>query len=68
MPISKRVRDNQYVNVRMSTKEFFHLGNHLYQYVTEYNISDKEGKEVFDKKQMQALDSLLRRMRQISGL
>ena len=68
MPLSGRIRDNKYVNVRMSTKEFVHLSNHLYQYVTEYNISDKELKETFDKKQMQALDSLLKRMRQISGL
>jgi len=68
MPLSKRMRDNQYVNVRMSTKEFFHLGNHLYQYVTEYNSSDKEWKETFDKKQMQALSSLLGRLRQVAGL
>ena len=68
MPLSGRIRDHKYVNVKMSTKEFVHLGNHLYQYVTEYNSSDKELKETFDKKQMQALSSLLGRLRQVAGL
>ncbi len=68
MPISKKVRNEKYINLRISTKEFFHLGNYLFEQINVYQTKDNEGKGAYNKKQMEALDAVFRRMKQISGV
>ena len=69
MALSRKVRNEKFVNLRVSRKEFFHLGNYLFEQLSAYRSeNDPEWKEVYDKKQMEALDAIFKRMKQVSGL
>ena len=68
MALSRKIRNEKFLNLRISRKEFFHLGNHLFEQVSMYNSEDADGKEAYDRKQMEALDSIFKRMKQVSGL
>jgi hypothetical protein len=68
MALSRKIRNEKFVNLRISRKEFLHLGNHLFEQITMYNSEDDDGKEAYDKKQIEALDAIFKRMKQVSGL
>jgi len=68
MALSRKIRNEKFVNLRISRKEFLHLGNHLFEQVSMYKSDDDGGKEIYDKKQMEALDAIFKRMKQVSGL
>lgn len=70
MALSKKIRNEKFINLRMSRKEFFHLGDNLFWQLKSYTSdqNNPEWKDLYDKKQMEALDSVFKRMKQMSGL
>ena len=70
MALSKKIRNEKFVNLRMSRKEFFHLGNNLFGQLSAYKSdqNDPEWKDLYDKKEMEALDSVFKRMKEVSGI
>ena len=70
MALSRKIRNEKFVNLRMSRKEFFHLGNNLFGQLSSYTSdqNDPEWKDLYDKKEMEALDAIFKRMKQVSGL
>ena len=68
MALSRKIRNEKFVNLRISRKEFFHLGNHLFEQISQYASEDDDGREAMGKKQMEALDSIFKRMKEVSGI
>ncbi len=68
MALSKKIRNEKFINLRMSPKEFRHLRNNLFIQSAIYHLKDDEGKAEYDKKEMEALDAIFERMKQVSGL
>lgn len=68
MITSKQLSNKKYVNLKLTTNQMMHLGNHLYQYLTEYDLHDKEDQKLnYDFHQVKSLKNIFQRIREISG-
>ena len=70
MALSGEVRNEEFVNLRISRKEFLYLRNHLFHQVATYylDLEDDEVQEEYAKEHMEALGAIFERMKQVSGL
>lgn len=69
MITSKQLSNKKYVNLKLTTNQMMHLGSHLYEYLTEYDLQDKEDQKLnYDFHQVKSLKNILQRMREISGV
>ena len=46
MITSKQLSNKKYVNLKLTTNQMMHLGSHLYDYLTEYDLHDKEDQKL----------------------
>ena len=68
MITSKQLSNKKYVNLKLTTNQMMHLGNHLYQYLIEYDLHDKEDQKLnYDFHQVKSLKNIFQRIREISG-
>ena len=68
MITSKQLSNKKYVNLKLTTNQMMHLGSHLYQYLTEYDLQDKEDQKfLYNTHQVKSLKNILQRIREISG-
>ena len=68
MITSKQLSNKKYVNLKLTTNQMMHLGSHLYAYLTEYDLQDKEDqKAMYNYHQVKSLKNILQRIREISG-
>ena len=68
MITSKQLSNKKYVNLKLTTNQMMHLGSHLYEYLTEYDLHDKEDQKLnYDFHQVKSLKNIFQRIREISG-
>jgi hypothetical protein len=68
MITSKQLSNKKYVNLKLTTNQMMHLGTHLYEYLTEYDVHDKEDQKLnYDFHQVKSLKNIFQRIREISG-
>ena len=65
----KQLSNKKYVNLKLTTNQMMHLGSHLYEYLSEYDLHDKEDqKAMYNSHQVKSLKNILQRMREVSGV
>lgn len=68
MITQKQLSNKKYVNLKLTTNQMMHLGSHLYEYLTEYDLHDKEDQKLnYDFHQVKSLKNIFQRIREISG-
>ena len=68
MITSKQLSNKKYVNLKLTTNQMMHLGSHLYEYLTEYDLQDKEDQKfLYNTHQVKSLKNIFQRIREISG-
>ncbi len=68
MITSKQLSNKKYVNLKLTTNQMMHLGSHLYDYLTVYDLHDKEDqKNNYNSHQVKSLKNIFQRIREISG-
>ena len=68
MITSKQLSNKKYVNLKLTTNQMMHLGSHLYDYLTEYDLNDKEDQKLnYNYHQVKSLKNIFQRIREISG-
>ena len=68
MITSKQLSNKKYVNLKLTTNQMMHLGSHLYDYLTEYDLHDKEDQKLnYNYHQVKSLKNIFQRIREISG-
>lgn len=68
MALSGEVRNEEFINLRISREEFLHLRSHLFHQVATYylDLEDDEVQEEYDKEHMEALGAIFERMNQVA--
>ena len=68
MITSKQLSNKKYVNLKLTTNQMMHLGSHLYDYLTDYDLHDKEDQKLnYNSHQVKSLKNIFQRIREISG-
>ena len=68
MITSKQLSNKKYVNLKLTTNQMTHLGSHLYDYLTVYDLHDKEDQKLnYNSHQVKSLKNIFQRIREISG-
>lgn len=68
MLTNKQLSNKKYVNLKLTTNQMMHLGSHLYELLTEYDLQDKTDQELnYDSRQIASLKNIFKRIREISG-
>ena len=68
MITSKQLSNKKYVNLKLTTNQMMHLGSHLYDYLTVYDLHDKEDQKInYNSHQVKSLKNIFQRIREISG-
>ena len=68
MITSKQLSNKKYVNLKLTTNQMMHLGSHLYDYLTEYDLHDKEDQKLnYNYHQVKSLKNIFQRIIEISG-
>lgn len=68
MITSKQLSNKKYVNLKLTTNQMMHLGSHLYEYLCEYDVHDKEDQKLmYNSHQVKSLKNIFQRIREISG-